>query len=93
MIKTFQHKGLKAFFETGSMAGIQAVHAQRLAAMLRRLNEVSNPTGMNVPGWGLHPLQGRELKGHFSVKVSGNWRITFKFDGTDAVLVNYQDYH
>jgi proteic killer suppression protein len=39
------------------------------------------------------PLQGRELKGHFSVKVSGNWRMTFKFDGTDAVLVNYQDYH
>ena len=75
------------------MAGIQSVHAQRLAAMLRRLNEVSNPTGMNVPGWGLHQLQGRELKGHFSVKVSGNWRMTFKFDGTNAVLVNYQDYH
>lgn len=93
MIKTFQHKGLKAFFDTGSMAGIQAVHAPRLAAILRRLNEISNATSMNVPGWGLHPLKGRELKGHFSVKVSGNWRITFKFDGTDAVLVDYQDYH
>ena len=93
MIKTFQHKGLKAFFETGSMAGIQAVHAPRLAAMLRRLNEIPDARGMSVPGWGLHPLQGRELKGHFSVKVSGNWRMTFKFDGTDAVLVNYQDNH
>ena len=93
MIKTFQHKGLKAFFETGSMAGIQSVHAPRLAAMLRRLNEVSDPKGMSLPGWGLHPLQGRELKGHFSVKVSGNWRMTFTFDGTDAVLVDYQDYH
>lgn len=56
MIKSFQHKGLKAFFETGSMAGIQAIHAPRLAAMLRRLNEVSSATGMSVPGWGLHPL-------------------------------------
>jgi len=92
MIKTFQHKGLKAFFETGSMAGIQATHAPRLAAMLRRLNELHEASGMNLPGWGLHPLRG-DLKGHFSVKVSGNWRMTFKFDGTDAVLVNYQDYH
>jgi proteic killer suppression protein len=93
MIKTSQHKGLKAFFETGDMAGIQSVHAPRPGAMLRRLNEASNATGMSVPGWGLHPMQGRKLKGHFSVKVSGNWRMTFKFDGTDAVLVNYQDYH
>ena len=93
MIKTFQHEGVKTFFETGSTAGIQTVHAPRLGAMLRRLNEASNATGMNVPGWGLHSLQGRELKGHFSVKVSGNWRMTFKFDGTDAVLVDYQDYH
>lgn len=92
MIKTFQHKGLKAFFEKGSMAGIQATHAPRLAAMLRRLNEVSDAKGMNLPGWGLHPLKG-ELSGHFSLKVSGNWRMTFRFDGVDAVLVDYQDYH
>lgn len=93
MIKTFKHKGLKAFFETGSMAGIQAAHAQRLGAMLRRLNESPNSQGMNLPGWKLHALKGRELKGHFSVWVSGNWRMTFKFDGMDAVLVDYQDYH
>ena len=43
--------------------------------------------------WGLHPLKGRELKGHFSVWVNGNWRMTFTFEGTDAVLVDYQDYH
>ena len=93
MIKTFRHKGLKAFFEKGSMAGIQATHAPRLAAMLRRLNETTNAQGMNLPCWGLHPLKGRELKGHFSVWVNGNWRMTFKFEGTDAVLVYYQDYH
>ena len=92
MIQTFQHKGLKAFFEKGSMAGIQAGHAPRLASMLRRLNEAHNASSMNLPGWGLHALHG-ELKGHYSVKVSGNWRMTFKFDGMDAVLVDYQDYH
>ena len=72
---------------------IQATHAPRLAAMLRRLNETTNAQGMNLPGWGLHPLKGRELKGHFSVWVNGNWRMTFTFEGADAVLVDYQDYH
>jgi toxin HigB-1 len=93
MIKSFRHKGLKTFFEAGSMAGIQPSHAPRLGAMLRRLNETSNAQGMNLPGWKLHPLKGRELKGHFSVWVNGNWRMTFTFDGMDAVLVDYQDYH
>lgn len=92
MIKTFRHKGLRAFFEQGTVAGIQPVHAPRLAAMLRRLNETTNSQGMNLPGWNLHPLKG-ELKGHFSVQVSGNWRMTFMFDDGDAVLVDYQDYH
>jgi proteic killer suppression protein len=93
MIKTFRHKGLKNFFEKGSKSGIQADHAQRLASMLRRLNETGNAQGMNLPGWGLHPLKGREFKGYFSVWVSGNWRMTFTFEGADAVLVDYQDYH
>ena len=93
MIKTFRHKGLKTFFDRGSVGGIQAAHAPRLAAMLRRLNETTDARGMNLPGWKLHPLKGRDLKGHFSVWVSGNWRMTFKFEDTDAVLVDYQDYH
>ncbi|HWK63094.1 MAG TPA: type II toxin-antitoxin system RelE/ParE family toxin [Eoetvoesiella sp.] len=92
MIKTFRHKGLKAFFEQGTVAGIQPVHAPRLAAMLRRLNETTGPQGMNLPGWNLHSLKG-DLKGHFSVQISGNWRMTFMFDNGDAVLVDYQDYH
>lgn len=92
MIKTFRHKGLRAFFQEGTVAGIQPVHAPRLAAMLRRLNETTNPQGMNLPGWNLHPLKG-DLKGYFSVQVSGNWRMTFMFDAGDAVLVDYQDYH
>ena len=93
MIKSFNHKGLQLFFEKGSKAGIQPVHAPRLSAMLGRLNVATSPQGMNLPGWGLHPLKGREFKGHFSVWVSGNWRMTFMFEGTDAVLVDYQDYH
>lgn len=93
MIKTCRHKGLKAFFDGGSIAGIQASHTPRLAAMLRHLNETTSAQGMNLPGWKLHPLKGRDLKGHFSVGMNGNWRMIFTFDGTDAVLVDYQDYH
>lgn len=92
MIKTFRHKGLKAFFETGNIAGIQTSHAPRLGAMLRRLNETTNARGMNLPGWKLHALSGK-LAGHYAVSVSGNWRMTFMFEGTDVVLVDYQDYH
>ena len=93
MIRSFRHKGLRSFLEKGSVAEIQAAHAPRLGAMLRRLNETTNAQGMNLPGWGLHPLKGRDLKGHYAVWVSGNWRMTFTFDGTDAVLVDYLDYH
>ena len=93
MIKTFKHKGLKAFFESGSKAGIQAAHEERLRRMLNRLNQTTVAQGMNLPGWRFHPLKGRELKGHYSVWVNGNWRMTFTFEGTDAVLVDYQDYH
>lgn len=92
MIKTFQHKGLQAFFETGSKAGIQPHHAPRLARQLRRLGEAASPQDMNLPGWKMHPLGGN-LAGHYSVWVNGNWRLTFTFEGADAVLVDYQDYH
>ena len=93
MIKSFTHKGLQAFFEKGTKAGIQAAHAPRLARMLARLNDAQTPQDMNVPGWQLHPLKGKVLKGHLSVWVNGNWRVTFRFEGADAELVDYQDYH
>lgn len=92
MIKSFRHKGLKDFFETGSLAGIQAKHATRIEVQLTTLNLADRPDEMNVAGWNLHPLKG-ELKGLWAVKVNGNWRITFGFEGTDAILVDYQDYH
>jgi len=92
MIKSFRHKGLQLFFETGSRAGIQSAHAPRLARQLARLNEARSWEDMNLPGWRLHLLEGK-LIGHFSIVLSGNWRLTFKFEGEAAVLVNYQDYH
>lgn len=92
MIKSFRHKGLQRYFETGSKAGIQAAHAPRLRLQLAALNQATKPEDMSAPAWALHPLKGG-LKGHWAVTVNGNWRMVFTFDGTDAVLVDYLDYH
>jgi proteic killer suppression protein len=92
MIKSFRHKGVKHFFTTGSTSGIQAIHAAKLRRQLALLNVAKTAQEMNLPGWQLHALKG-ELKGHFALSVSGNWRLTFTFEGEDAVLVDYQDYH
>jgi len=92
MIKSFRHKGLKVFFETGSTKGINAQHANKLKRQLAVLNQARQTEDMNFPGWNLHPLHG-DLKEHWSVKVSGNWRMTFMFENGDPVLVDYQDYH
>jgi proteic killer suppression protein len=92
VIKSFRHKGLEDFFLTGSKAGIQPSHESRLRRQLGRLNESINPSDMNVPGWKFHSLTGN-LAGHYSVWVNGNWRLTFTFEGMNAVLVDYQDYH
>jgi len=92
MIKGFAHKGLEAFFKTGTTKGIQTKHAPKLGRMLDRLDSASDVQDMNAPGFGLHPLKGN-LVNHYSVKVSGNWRLTFKFENGHAYVVNYQDYH
>jgi proteic killer suppression protein len=92
VIRSFRHKGLKAFFETGSKAGITPAHAARLRRQLIRLDLVSRPELMDVPGWACHALAGK-LAGHYAVAISGNWRLTFTFKDGDAVLVDYQDYH
>lgn len=92
MIKTFRHKGLETFFRTGSKSGIQPHHAGKLRVMLTMLDSAKQSDDMNAPGWSLHGLSG-DLAGHYSVSVNGNWRLTFLFEGEDAVLVDYQDYH
>jgi toxin HigB-1 len=92
VIRSFRHKGVQRFFETGSRAGIQASHAARLRLQLTRLDNARGPQDMNAPGWKLHPLKG-VLSGHWAVHVNANWRLTFTFEGQDAVLVDYRDYH
>ena len=92
MIKSFRHQGIERLFLSGTKAGIQAAHAARLARQLQRLDVARRPQDMNIPGWRLHPLKG-DLARHWSVAVSDNWRLTFAFDGEDAVLVDYRDYH
>ena len=92
MIKTFRHRGVEKFFRTGSKAGIQPAHANKLRLQLFALDNARHAGDMGAPGWKLHPLVG-ELKGHWAVSVSGNWRLTFKFEAEDAILVDYQDYH
>jgi proteic killer suppression protein len=89
MIQRFRHRGIAAFFKTGSKAGIQPHHAPRLSRQLKHLDRAKVPEDMNVPGWKLHKLS----IGHWSVWVSGNWRLTFAFDGENAILVDYQDHH
>jgi len=92
MIKSYRHKGLNEYAETGSKAGILPEHAARLKKLLFALDAALSPENMNAPGYDLHPLKGN-LAGHWAVRVSGNWRLTFTFDHEDAILVDYQDYH
>ena len=92
MIRNFRHKGVERFFRTGSKAGIQPKHAARLRLQLARLNSAVSAADMDLPGWRFHPLKGR-LAEHWAVWVDENWRLTFAFEGEDAVLVDYRDYH
>lgn len=92
MIKSFEHKGLRKFFETGSTAGIQAKHTQKLQVQLTALDSATSPNDLGVPSWKLHALKGN-LAGHWAITVNANWRLTFRFEGEDVILVNYQDYH
>ena len=91
-IKGFRRRGLEEFFTIGTKRGIQAKHEARLRLILGTLNAATNPQDMNLPGLGLHELQG-DRKGTWAVKVSGNWRVTYTFVGKDAERVDYEDYH
>lgn len=92
MIRSFRHKGLAQFFTTGSKRGIRPEHAERLSDILFRLQFAKVIQDMNFPGSKLHPLKGRAA-GVWSVSVSGNWRVTFRFQNSDALEVDYVDYH
>jgi len=92
MIRSFRHKGLERYFLKGTKSGIQIKHAARLGLILGRLNAAVSPMDMDLPGLKLHELRGKK-KGFWSVWVTGNWRVTFRFSGKDAELVDYEDYH
>jgi proteic killer suppression protein len=92
MIKTFRHKGLKQLFEIGRSRLVAADLTRRLIRQLDLLNRATGPSDMNLPGYRLHELKG-DRKGTWSVAVSGNWRLTFTFEGEDARDVDLEDYH
>ena len=93
MIKSFRHKGVEQFFQNRIQGENPAAScASKLKLQLAALDNAKSSKDMNAPGWRLHPLRG-DLQDHWSVDVSGNWRLTFTFEGNDAVLVDYRDYH
>jgi len=92
MIRSFKHKGLERFFIKGSNSGIQVKHAAKLRLILGRLSASVTPNDMDLLGLYLHQLSGKRGE-IWSVRVSGNWRVTFRFVNGDAEIVNYEDYH
>ena len=92
MIKSFIHKGLEKFYRTGSKAGIQAKHSERVRLILAQLNQAKTIQDMDIPFLKLHELKG-DRKGIWSVTIQANWRITFRFQEGDVEVVNYEDYH
>jgi proteic killer suppression protein len=92
VIKSFRHKGLKRLYETGSVAGVQTTHGNRLRMLLVALDTAQEIGDMDIPGFELHPLKGK-LKGRWAVSVTGNWRVTFEFREGHAYILDYEDYH
>ncbi len=92
MIKSFKHKGLEKFFRHNDRSGLSAQHCDRIGRLLDATDDAQTPEELNIPGYGLHKLIGNKSD-YWSLKVSGNWRITFKFEGGHAMDVNLEDYH
>jgi toxin HigB-1 len=92
MIQSICHKGLEVFFTSGKTAGIQSNHVKRLRLQLAILDTAQAITDVDIPGFGLHLLKGQQ-KGRWSIKVNGNWRLTFEFRDGDVFVLDYEDYH
>lgn len=92
MIKSFRHSGLKELYEEGRSARVAQGHISKLLRVLTALDRSGSPSGMDIPGFRLHPLKG-PMKGRYAVSVSANWRVTFRFEDGHAVDVDYLDYH
>jgi len=92
MIKSFKHKGLEKFYETGSTSGIQRNHATKLRLQIAALDTAYTIEDLDIPGYRLHPLKGSR-KGIWSITVNANWRLIFKFTDGNVYILNYEDYH
>lgn len=92
MIRSFRHKGLKLLYEKGDRRRVRTDQADRIERVLARLDQASEPAHMGLPGYRLHPLKG-DLAGFWSVTVSGNWRVVFRFEAGHAADVDLIDYH
>ena len=94
LIKSIRHKGLKKFFSSGGSdtRGIISDHEDKLRDQLAALDSATEVSDLEVPGWRLHLLKGRD-KGRYSVTVNRNWRLTFEFVNGNAYIVDYEDYH
>ena len=90
MIRSFRHKGLRRLYEKGDHRGVSPEIVERLRLILADLDAADTPQDLGRPGYGLHPLKG-DLKGFWSVKVTSNWRVIFRFDEEprDVDLVDY----
>ena len=92
MIKNFIHKGLQRFYSSGNTSGIKKKKKKKLRLILTNLEQAATPDDMDLPGLFMHQLKG-DRKDIWSVRVSGNWRVTYRFVGDDVEIVNYEDYH
>lgn len=92
MIRTFRHRGLKRLYEHGDVSRLRADQVNRIADVLAHLDQATKPAELDLPGYRLHPLKG-DLKGFWSVTISGNYRIIFRIREGDAFDVDLVDYH
>ena len=92
VIIRFRHKGLRLLYEKGDRRRIPSEHAGKVERIMARLDEARTPGDMNLPGFRLHPLRG-DLLGYWSISISGNWRIIFRFDNANVCDVDLVDYH
>jgi proteic killer suppression protein len=92
MIKSFRHRGLQRLYERGDRSRIDPTLVDKVETALGLLDVAETPAAVNLPGYRLHPLRG-DLRGFWSIRVSGNWRIIFRFDDRDVCDVDLVDYH
>ena len=92
MMRTSRHRGLRELYEQGRSSRTVPRHKAKLLRILTALDRSTGPQGMDLPGFRLHPLKGN-LRGHHAVSVSGNWRVTFRFESGHGFDVDYLDYH